>query len=91
MFKKNNLFLGILYGCAFPVIAWLVFSLLLKNSSFLDKPAAPYLIAIGLNLILLRFSAKAYLDNIKKIGVELEKSQLIGNELIECKAKFFDF
>ena len=62
MFKKNNLFLGILYGCAFPVIAWLVFSLLLKNSSFLDKPAAPYLIAIGLNLILLRFSAKAYLD-----------------------------
>jgi len=62
MFKKNNLFLGILYGCAFPVFAWLVFSLLLKNSSFLDKPAAPYLIAIGLNLILLRFSAKAYLD-----------------------------
>ena len=62
MFKKNNLFLGILYGCAFPVIAWLVFSLLLKNNSFLDKPAAPYLIAIGLNLILLRFSAKAYLD-----------------------------
>jgi hypothetical protein len=62
MFKKNNLFLGILYGCAFPVIAWVVFSLLLKNSSFLDKPAAPYLIAIGLNLILLRFSAKAYLD-----------------------------
>ena len=62
MFKKNNLFLGILYGCTFPVIAWLVFSLLLKNSSFLDKPAAPYLIAIGLNLILLRFSAKAYLD-----------------------------
>jgi hypothetical protein len=28
----------------------------------MDKPAAPYLIAIGLNLILLRFSAKAYLD-----------------------------
>ncbi|MCQ6958427.1 hypothetical protein [Mucilaginibacter aquariorum] len=62
MFKKNNLYLGILYGCVIPAIAWLVFSLLLKNSSFLDKPAAPYLIAIGLNLILLRFSAKAYLD-----------------------------
>jgi hypothetical protein len=31
-------------------------------------------------------TAKEYLDNIKKIRVKLEKSQLIGDELIECKA-----
>ena len=35
----------------------------------MDKPAVPYLVAIGLNLVLLRFSARAYLDkNQEKIG-----------------------
>ncbi|RYU90725.1 hypothetical protein EWM62_08750 [Mucilaginibacter terrigena] len=63
MFKKNNLYIGMLYGCVAPVLAWLIFAVLLKNDSiFLDKPAIPYLIAIGLNLVMLRFSAKAYLD-----------------------------
>ena len=63
MFKKNNLFLGILYGFIPPVLAWLIFAVLLKNDAIMmDKPAVPYLIAIGLNLVLLRFSAKAYLD-----------------------------
>jgi hypothetical protein len=63
MFKHNNLFLGMLYGFIPPAIAWLVFAVLLKNDAMImDKPAVPYLIAIGLNLLLLRFSAKAYLD-----------------------------
>jgi cytochrome c oxidase subunit IV len=48
MFKKNNLFLGIIYGLIVPVLAWLVFAVLLKNeTSYSDKPATPYLIAIG--------------------------------------------
>ncbi|MBB5396098.1 hypothetical protein [Mucilaginibacter sp. AK015] len=63
MFKKNNLFLGILYGFPAPVLAWLVFAVVLNNGRFfLDKPAAPYLIALALNLVMLRFSARAHLD-----------------------------
>jgi hypothetical protein len=63
MFKKNNLFLGMLYGFIPPVLAWLIFAVLLKNDAIMmDKPAVPYLVAIGLNLVLLRFSARAYLD-----------------------------
>jgi hypothetical protein len=63
MFKKNNLFLGMLYGFIPPVLAWLIFAVLLKNDAIImDKPAAPYLIAIALNFLMLRFSAKAYLD-----------------------------
>jgi hypothetical protein len=63
MFKKNNLFLGILYGFAPPVLAWLIFAVLLKNDAIMmNKPAMPYLIAIGLNLVMLRFSARAHLD-----------------------------
>ena len=63
MFKHNNLFLGMLYGFVPPVFAWLIFAVLLKNDAiFIDKPAMPYLVAIGINLLMLRFSARAYLD-----------------------------
>ena len=63
MFKQNNLPLGILYGCIAPVVAWLVFALWLKNESLImDKPAAPYLVALCLNLLLLRYTARNYLD-----------------------------
>jgi hypothetical protein len=63
MFKSNNLALGILYGIIPPAFAWLVFNYTLHNEAIImDKPAAPYLLAIGLNLLLLRYSAKSYLD-----------------------------
>jgi sulfite exporter TauE/SafE len=63
MFKKNNLLLGMLYGLVPPAFAWLVFNYILHNEAIImDKPAAPYLLAIGLNLLLLRYSAKNYLD-----------------------------
>ncbi|MCO5933995.1 hypothetical protein NAF17_00460 [Mucilaginibacter sp. RB4R14] len=46
-----------------PVLAWVIFVVLLKNDAvIMDKPAMPYLIAIGINLVMLRFSARAYLD-----------------------------
>jgi hypothetical protein len=62
-FLKNNIFIGILYGLIVPVLAWLVFAVILKNGTvILDKPVTPYLIAIGINLVMLRFSARAYLD-----------------------------
>jgi hypothetical protein len=34
-------------------------------------------------------SAKEYLDHIKQIGLKLEECQLIGDELMECKSKFY--
>lgn len=63
MFKNNNLYLGILYGCIAPFVAWLVFALLLNNESLImNKPAAPYLIVLCLNLLLLRYTARNYHD-----------------------------
>ncbi|MET3978821.1 tetrahydromethanopterin S-methyltransferase subunit G [Mucilaginibacter sp. UYP25] len=65
MFKKNNICIGFLYGCVAPVLAWLIFAVLLKNDAIImDKPAAPYLIAVLLNLVALRFAARAHLDKI---------------------------
>lgn len=52
-----------LYGFIPPVFAWLIFAVLLKNEAvIMDKPAAPYLIAIALNFVMLRFSARAHMD-----------------------------
>jgi len=63
MFKNNNFFLGMVYGLVPPVLAWLIFAVWLKNDGvIMDKPAMPYLIAIGINLVMLRFSARAYQD-----------------------------
>jgi hypothetical protein len=63
MFKNNNLPLGILYGCIAPAVAWLVFAYFLNNDALImNKPAAPYLIALFLNFLLLRYMAKKYLD-----------------------------
>lgn len=63
MFKTNNLFAGILIGSILPAIAWLVFSYWLQNEAIvMDKPAVPYLITVGLNLLLLRYCLKKDLD-----------------------------
>ena len=59
MFKKDSLPLGMLYGCIAPAIAWVVFGYILHDEVvLLDKPAMPYLVAIGLNLLLLRYVFK---------------------------------
>ena len=56
---KNNLLSGILCGFAAPVIAFMLFNYVLHNEAIImDKPAVPYLIAIGLNLVLLRYFFK---------------------------------
>lgn len=60
---KNSLPLGMLYGFIGPALVWLVFNYILRNEALvMDKPAAPYLIAICLNLLLLRYTAKNHLD-----------------------------
>ena len=63
MFKQNNLIAGMLIGSLLPLITWLVFGYWLQNEDLvMDKPAVPYLIAVGLNLLLLRYCLKKDLD-----------------------------
>lgn len=56
MLTKNSVPFGFLIGSLLPAITWLVFGVILHNEALImDKPAAPYLIAICLNLVLLRY------------------------------------
>lgn len=54
--------MGVLLALPFPAIAWLVASLLKNNVDLINKPALPYVFAIALNLLLLRFVVKKDLD-----------------------------
>jgi len=67
MFSRNNLLIGILIGCIAPGIAWVIFELLLHNDSLImDKPGVPYLIAIGINLLVIRYTFKNEMENTAK-------------------------
>jgi hypothetical protein len=59
---KNTMLMGILLALPFPAIAWLMAYLLKNNVDVINKPALPYVIAIALNLLLLRFIVKKDLD-----------------------------
>jgi len=59
---KNTMLMGVLLALPFPAIAWLVASLLKNNVDLINKPALPYVIAIALNLLMLRFAVKKDLD-----------------------------
>ncbi|MBL4674866.1 MAG: hypothetical protein JKY70_01455 [Mucilaginibacter sp.] len=63
MFNRNNTILGIVLACLPPLVLWLIFVIFLKNDAIImNKPAIPYLIAIGLNLIMLRYYARKHFD-----------------------------
>jgi hypothetical protein len=63
MQNKNSLPLGLLAGAIAPVIAWIIFDYILHNDALImNKPGVPYLIAIGINLVLIRFAVKRGLD-----------------------------
>ncbi|MBB3058934.1 hypothetical protein [Mucilaginibacter gotjawali] len=58
MFSKNSYLAGALIALVFPAIS-LVAAYLLKDSMLLfNKPALPYLVAIVLNLIIMRLLSK---------------------------------
>ena len=58
MFSKNSYLAGALFALAFPALS-LVAAYLLKDSMLLfNKPALPYLVAVVLNLIMMRLLAK---------------------------------
>jgi len=62
MLKKNSLFAGTLVGLILPVISIIVAYWLKTNIYLMNKPALPYFIAIGLNLVLIRICFKKDLD-----------------------------
>lgn len=59
---KNNLVIGMLVGLILPLSAFILAEVIFKNQLFLSKPGAPYLIAIGLNLVSMRILYKAKID-----------------------------
>ncbi|QEC77723.1 hypothetical protein [Mucilaginibacter ginsenosidivorax] len=65
MLKNNSIVVGLLGGAVLPGISLFIFLYLLKGSFLiLNKPGIPYLIAIALNLFIIRYCFKAGKDNI---------------------------
>jgi len=59
MFSKNSVALGLLAGLIAPAITWVVFEYILKNDALImNKPGVHYLLAVGLNLLILRYAIK---------------------------------
>lgn len=59
---KNNVVIGMLFGLILPLLAFFLAEAIFKNQLFPAKPAVPYLVAVGLNLVLMRFLYKAKID-----------------------------
>ncbi|MBS7564137.1 hypothetical protein KHS38_06940 [Mucilaginibacter sp. Bleaf8] len=59
---KNNWLTGILAGLILPALSCLLFQVLYPEAVWLNKPALPYLITIGLNLVLIRISVAKQAD-----------------------------
>jgi hypothetical protein len=66
MLKKDSMPAGVLAALIFPVIAFVIASLLKNNVDIINRPGLPYFIAIALNLILIRISFKKGLDHTAK-------------------------
>lgn len=63
MFKHNTVTAGTIYGAILPAISLFIFLYLLKGNFLLfNKPGTPYLVAIGLNLLIIRWYASKKLD-----------------------------
>ena len=62
MFNQNNILFGILLGFISPIIAFIVKYQLKGNLYLINKRLMPYLIAIAINLILVRILHKKELD-----------------------------
>jgi len=62
MFQKNSILFGFVLGLILPGLALLIFNVLYKDVVILGKPAIPYLVALGLNLIGMRICYKKDAD-----------------------------
>ncbi len=63
MLQKNNLFIGIAAGLILPGLTWSLFGYVLKNRVIImDKPIIPYLVALALNLFIIKYLFKKGAD-----------------------------
>ena len=71
MLKKDSYLTGIWLAIPLPAAAYLLASYLLKNNFYiLNKPALPYLVAIALNLIMMRlFAGNGHVKTVKGIFI----------------------
>ncbi|QJD94582.1 hypothetical protein HH214_01170 [Mucilaginibacter robiniae] len=58
MSVKNNLLTGLISGLIIPAIAWVIFDYKFPEFQIQHKPAVPYLIALALNLFIIRYCYK---------------------------------
>jgi hypothetical protein len=66
MLNRNTLLTGFLIGSILPAIAWVVFNVLYKNWVIFHKPAIPYLVALGINLFIVKHCYKKDADETGK-------------------------
>ncbi len=71
MLKKDSYLTGILLAIPLPVLAFVLATHVFQNSVLLiNKPALPYLVAIALNLIMMRlFSGEGVVKTVKGIFI----------------------
>ncbi len=63
MLSKNNMVIGFVVGLIVPAITWLMADVIFKSyTASLNKPAAPHLIGIAVNLFIIRYVFKSDLD-----------------------------
>ncbi len=67
---KNSILTGLLIGLLLPAATWVLFARLYPDTVILNKPAIPYLVAIGLNLFVVKLCFQRNADNTGK-GVML--------------------
>ncbi|HWZ02448.1 MAG TPA: hypothetical protein VNX40_02495 [Mucilaginibacter sp.] len=58
MFSKNSYLTGALIALIFPVVSLVVAYVFKDSTLILNKPALPYLVAIVLNLVMMRLISK---------------------------------
>ncbi|WP_207427925.1 stationary phase survival protein SurE [Pedobacter sp. SYSU D00535] len=62
MLKRNNVWLGTVLGLVLPGIAFFVVEVLKKNLVFLQKADLLYIGCVALNLLLVKYYSKKYMD-----------------------------
>jgi hypothetical protein len=65
---KNNVVVGMLIGLVLPLLAWIFSEVFFQRDIIANKPGVPYLVAVAINLILLKF---IYKSNADKAGIGL--------------------
>lgn len=65
---KNNIAVGMLLGLILPLSAWIFSDVFLQREIIADKPGVLYLIAVAINLMLIKFT---YKTNADKAGIGL--------------------